>query len=334
MTNEMAARAVVGGAQIFAGAMILAGAFLAPRNKLFGVRIPAGFRSSAEGRRAVAAFRTIIAIPWVLGLAAILLGPSAQFRLIIVLAPVATVIAAVAGYATQHRRLKTFALPRVQTREVELTLEPDRLPWFMWLWPGPLAMLAGAARYLSSNWDGIPEKFPLHWGIDGQPNRWGVRSFDAVYGPLILCTEIVVWQLVLALASWFGARRSPLRRPVAAVLIAIAYSMACAFGQVSLHPLIGIPPAMLFAPIAIIAPAVIYLLRKTREPRDSPEPTAHECWKRGILYYNRNDAALMVETREGAGVTINFGNPWSWAIAGLLAVNVAALFLFPALRTL
>jgi hypothetical protein len=148
MTNEMAARAAVGCAQVFAGAMILVGERLAPSNKLFGVRIPAGFRSSNAGRPAVAAFRVIVAIPWTLGLAAILLGPAAQFRLLIFLAPVVTASAAVAGYALQNRRLKAFALPRIQAREVELSLEPDRLPWFMWLWPGPLAILAGAASLL------------------------------------------------------------------------------------------------------------------------------------------------------------------------------------------
>jgi uncharacterized membrane protein len=181
---------------------------------------------------------------------------------------------------------------------------------------------------LHSNWDLVPEKLPLHWGIDGQPNGWGVKTFDVAYGPLIGCAELVVWQLVFALASWFGARRSRLRRPLAAVLNAVGYSMACAFCQVALHPLIAVPLVTLFAPVAITIPAVIYLLRKTREPRDSPEPTPDECWKGGFLYYNPNDAALMVETREGAGVTINFGNPWSWAMAVLFAINMAVFFLF------
>lgn len=40
---------------------------------------------------------------------------------------------------------------------------------------------------------------------------------------------------------------------------------------------------------------------------------------------NPDDAALMVEKRGGAGLTVNFGNPWSWVLCGLLAANLVTL---------
>jgi uncharacterized membrane protein len=329
MTNEMAAKGIMAGAQIFAGAMILLGANATPPNMLFGVRLPAGFRSSSEVSRIVAGFRTIVAVPCVLGLVAILLASPAQFRLVLFLAPVSTVVAAITGYVVQHRRLKAFAAPRSQTREIELLIEPERLPWFLWLWPGPFPVLTAAAVYLKRNWDQIPARFPIHWGIDGQPNRWTVRSFGAVYGPLIFGAEVTLWVTILALAAWFGARRSPLRPAISGVLIAVAYSFSLVMTAVALSPLVRINPLItIFASLAILVPAVIHLVRKFGEPRDQPDPTPDECWKGGMLYYNPNDAALMVERRDGAGITVNFGNRWSWAIVSLLAVNVATVLLF------
>ena len=329
MTNAAAATAVLAGAQVFAGVMAMAGATLAPRNTLFGVRLPEGFRSSAEGRRAIAHFRVIVAIPWLFGLAAILLAPPAWFRAVIVAAPLSLVLGCVIGYAAEHRRLQAFAVAPPQTREIELTLAPDRLPWFMWLWPGPVAILAGAAIYLHANWDRIPQRFPVHYGINGQPNGWAEKSVQGVYGGLILGAEIVVWMLVTALAVWYGARRSAMRRPLAATMISISYAMAGLFSEVVLQPLRAAPPILVtvLTPFVVLIPSVIYLLRKFNQPRDPPDPTPEECWKAGMLYYNPNDAALMVEKRSGMGMTVNFGNPWSWVLCGFLIVNLATLFL-------
>jgi uncharacterized membrane protein len=55
-------------------------------------------------------------------------------------------------------------------------------------------------------------------------------------------------------------------------------------------------------------------------------------WKAGLLYVNRNDPAVMVGSRFGAGWTLNLGNPAAWLIiagiaaawAGLALIGVAA----------
>ena len=38
-----------------------------------------------------------------------------------------------------------------------------------------------------------------------------------------------------------------------------------------------------------------------------------EAW-RGIFYFHPNDPALLVPKRFGIGYTLNFGNPWCWAV--------------------
>ena len=55
-------------------------------------------------------------------------------------------------------------------------------------------------------------------------------------------------------------------------------------------------------------------------------------WKAGLLYVNRDDPAVMVGSRFGAGWTLNLGNPAAWliiagivaALAGLAVIGAAA----------
>jgi uncharacterized membrane protein len=329
MINEIAAKGIIAAGQIFISALSMVCTSSNRRDILFGVRVPAGFRSGQEGRRAIEVFRTIVIVQLLLSLAAILLASRVQLQRVAPLAGVTTPLAAILGFALQNRRLKSFAVARVQNREVEVSSEPERLPWFMWLWPGPFVALAATAAYLRSNWDRIPERFPTHWGINGQPDGWTQRTFGGVYGSLILGAQIVALVSVIALAGWYGARRSSLRPAIAGIAIAAEYSITCLIVAAALAPLVSTPLwAMLLAPLAILAPAMIYAARKAKQPRDSPDPTPDECWKGGMLYYNPNDAALMVERRDSVGLTVNFGNPWSWALLGFMAVNVASDVLF------
>ena len=49
-----------------------------------------------------------------------------------------------------------------------------------------------------------------------------------------------------------------------------------------------------------------------------------ECWKLGLIYFNRNDPALWVEKRFGIGWTVNMANPKSWFLLGGILLFVAA----------
>jgi len=55
-------------------------------------------------------------------------------------------------------------------------------------------------------------------------------------------------------------------------------------------------------------------------PKGGPPPD--EGWK-GWFYSNPNDPALLVPKRYGVGFTLNFGNPWSWAVLALIILAVA-----------
>lgn len=47
---------------------------------------------------------------------------------------------------------------------------------------------------------------------------------------------------------------------------------------------------------------------------------------RGFLYSNPDNPALFVPKRSGIGYTLNFGNPWSWAVLTLIIAMVVLPF--------
>lgn len=131
------------------------------------------------------------------------------------------------------------------------------------------------------------------------------------------------------MATWFGARRSHLRSALFGCLIAVEYMLGLLFSIIAINPLVSFPVwAIALSPMLFVVPIVIVMMRAAAQPKDPPEPTPDECWKGGgVIYYNPDDPALMVEKRFGAGYTFNFANRWSWVLLGSLVLIVLSIFL-------
>ena len=228
-------------------------------------------------------YRSVVAIPAIGGLIAIALSGH-EFLPVLVLALLATVVVGMTAFVWLNGKLKAFAVQPQPIRALELSAESERLPWFTWLGLIPLLLLMAAGLYLHANWDSIPSRFPVHWGLDGNPNRWADRSFRGVYGPLIFGTELVVWLLAFALAIWYGSRQSePLRKPTVGLLVAVEWALALTMAGVSMGPLMHLPVALIaLGGVPIILVAVIYLTKKSKDPRVPVDPTPNECWKGGM----------------------------------------------------
>ena len=308
----------------FLSLVILSIPHLTRREILFGVVVPVDFRSSLEGRRAIRRYRSLVAILAIASLISIALW-GREFPPVLVLAPMTTVVGGLIAFVWQNQKLKPFAVQPPLVRELELRAGLERLPWFTWLGLVPLLLLAAAALYLHANWDSIPSRFPVHWGLDGNPNRWADRSFKGVYGPLLFGSELVIWLFACALAIWYGSRQSePLRKPIVGFLVAVQSALALTMAGVSVGPVMHLPVALTaLGGLPIILVAVIYLTKKAKDPRAPVDPTPNECWKGGMIYYNPNDAALFVARRDSVGFTSNMGNPWSWVMLGSLVVLIA-----------
>ncbi|MGC2656688.1 MAG: DUF5808 domain-containing protein [Bryobacteraceae bacterium] len=99
------------------------------------------------------------------------------------------------------------------------------------------------------------------------------------------------------------------------------------FAAIGLEPIVHLPMWLIvFFPILFLIPMLIAMMRAIAQSGQTAEPTPNECWKGGIIYYNPNDPALLVEKRTGPGYTFNFGNRWSWLLASGVVVIIASTF--------
>jgi uncharacterized membrane protein len=320
--------AILLGAHLLISAVILSIPNMTRKEILFGVAVPIDFRSSPEGRRAIRIFRSVVAVPAIGGLIAIAFW-GARFVPWQPALVIATTLAGTMSFIAMNRKIKPFAVQPPSVRELELGAQPERLPWFTWLGLVPLMLLAAGALYLNAHWDIIPARYPIHFDLNGNPNRWADRSIKGVYGPLFFGMEMVVWFFGFALAIWYGSRRSePLRKPTVGFLVAVEWALALIMAGVSLGPVMHLPGgAIALSGLPIVLGAVIYLMKKSNDPRAPMDPTPNECWKGGMIYYNPNDAALFVARRDSVGFTSNMANPWSWVMFGSIPALIAIGFL-------
>ena len=133
-----------------------------------------------------------------------------------------------------------------------------------------------------------------------------------------------MWVLIMALAGWFGSRRSRFRSTMLGGIVGIEYLLGVLFALIALQAPLGIPVWLIgLAPTAILIPIVVVMRNKMSGSGETMEATPNECWKGAIFYYNQNDPVLCVERRDGLGYTFNFANPWSWVLlagfAGVIA---------------
>jgi uncharacterized membrane protein len=84
----------------------------------------------------------------------------------------------------------------------------------------------------------------------------------------------------------------------------------------------------------IIAAALATMLWNQRRSAEFVPPSvelgADDRWRWGLFYADRNDPALFVQSRCGAGYSLNYGRALAWPIAACLAAYfLAMLFLVP-----
>jgi uncharacterized membrane protein len=306
----------------------------APRpDRLFGAAVPREIRYGNEGRQALRRYELRL-LPWTA--AALFVSLWLPLSWAVLWAEAAFLIPLIAaGWIFSRRRteIRHLALPAPSTREARLTDADDRLFRQGLLFAIPLAILTGTALYLHLHWDAIPARFPVHWGANGIPNGWSTRSLTGVYGPLLLGTLIVLFQLgILILSSW-GSRRSARNPAVPMVLIVIASVIATAFSAAGLLPLhiVAARTLVIFyiASFSFLAVMIWFSLRRHAESgAEAGEITPEACWHGDQFYYNPHDPALFVEKRIGLGLTFNFGNRGSWIVlAVILLIPVGLLLL-------
>lgn len=285
----------------------------------FAVRVTPEYRNSSESRAILGRYRLINLVMAFMSAALMYEAGKRVWPVGIGVAPL--LYAGGMAIATWffRRQVLLNSQPASSVRAASVASE-FVLPWWAWiLGLLPVVILAGAACLLAAQWTEIPDRFPVHWGMNGQPDRWGAKSVRGVYGILIVGASTLVVCYVPWLAAIFGARRS---RGEDRMLRAFTFSMlgvlnviALTMGLIALQPLapspdkMPLPPlALALLPLGIVALSILPMWKVSQEAEDHGDTTPDQCWHAGAYYYNPDDSAWMVRNRMGMGYSPNFGN--------------------------
>lgn len=318
----------------------------------FSVTVSPEFRGSRDGRKILRRYRTLAMILVAIGWALVIAGGAPRRWPLLILGVAWLGFGPLIAFQIAREAVTPHAVKSVLIREVELAPRAAHLPGGWLLQAGPFAILFAAAIFLHAHWDQIPEIFPVHWGIDGQPNGWTIRTPMGVYGPLLIGGAIV---LGLSLVTYGVLREARVVRipgapshgrdfphQVGYFLSGMEYLIAILLSFVALLPLFGPPNIAAVLGGSIVVIAVIFVaahqLNQTRARALDPsviqtpggifgDGTLDEHWKLGMFYFNPDDPALLVEKRLGIGYTFNFARGLAWVILALVIVVPVALAL-------
>jgi len=200
----------------------------------------------------------------------------------------------------------------------------------------PLLTMAAVLFWTYSNWQQIPDPYPIHWGFDGQPDLWVERTPMHVYGVLGLLGGLAALLAFFGYGFLFWARRNVgaqhTRYSFPAIWIALFLGAEYFVAASATLPLgLDIRPLELIV-LAILAASSLYLIvigpvggQAARRPDDQ---TPDDAWKFGIFYFNPQDAALFVEKRFGLGWTVNFGQTRAWILIAMAVAPLGVGFAF------
>jgi len=311
-------RGILAASLLVAAAVLFVLPNLVPRYTLFGVRVAADFRESEPGRRAIRRFRIAVALGFLLSL------PLTLFTHVpagwLIAAPLILMTGCIAGWTEQYRCLRRFAVTAdTQPVQVELSNRPDRLPFSVWVSILPFLLLLGTALFLRAHWNSIPERFPIHWGVNGVPNGWAERNVRGVYGVLIFGGLLNCWLVITVLATWYGVRRSHYRKAIVQIALAAEFALSIVPSVIALSPVLKISPgtmiaAVLSTAVAVVAVAIWIAKRAQAVASWSGDGTRQSDWVGGVWYFNRNDPSLAVPRRDGFGYTPNLARPVAWLL--------------------
>ena len=302
---------------------------LTRRGIFFGATVDPDFPRSADGRRVLCSYRWHAAL-WAiiaLGLAAALLPHALPLAVLVPLLLI--IVGSALSYWLKFREVHTrYGQRRPEIRQAELSVPPTGARFNAWLWVPPFAALALTAAYLQSHWNQLPERFPVHWGADGQPNRWSSREPLTVFAPVVIGAGMNLVMLALAWLFSQLSRNTIMRRVTVRLLEVLLYPLTLTFIIVALLPFGLVVPVWLIPAIMLtcVAGLIFWSYRQIVAPALAdavPDPQSDSYWKAGMFYYNPNDPAIFVAKRVGIGYTVNFANKMCWLVlAGILLLGL------------
>jgi uncharacterized membrane protein len=339
---------------IFAGIVCLTMPRFSRPDIFFGVTVQPAFRQSPEGSSIARRYRMHMLLSVTLAVLLTVASATMSRPVLSTVSILVVVAASVIALASANRQARAHAVPASLVREASLVIRKDRLPGGWMIVAIPFLILVASGVYLHARWDEIPNRFPIHFDMNGQPNGWANKSAISVYGMLGMGAGICLMMAIMAF-SIMRTRRVALRGSAARyeqrfrstsmwAMLAAEYFMAILFAAIpvvsifhsDVSPIVVLNLVFTAGLLLTLVPLLFYYgqggtgMAGDAALTDPPvgDRTPDQCWTWGMFYYNPDDPAIMVEKRFGIGYTMNFGNVWSWVILGaLLLLPIAGVFI-------
>jgi len=306
----------------------------------FGVTVDAQFHQTEDARRILWRYRRPIIAMTVLCIATLWLvvprlsGPAAPIAASALIFLGVSVAMVSMARATRH--VRAFAKPLSPIRTVSIISRKPTLPGGWLPLFGPM-LIVGTARWL------------LLMKRESMP----AEVYDAA---LALLLVPFVWNAFFIWFAWLATFRMRqinaggaaaneesadrrfgywLRLGLAFFQTFLWVAMALAVARITTAANGPRFALIVWASLVVLAIiALVHVVKKRRLALDTPDVaiadnTPDSCWTWGIIYYNPEDPALVVETRTGrSGCDLNFGNKWSWVVTAVILATPFVIRLF------
>lgn len=287
----------------------------------FGVTVHPEFHSTSDAAQILSRYRWTILSATVIGAVFVYAVSPLLHGLEWLIGAGAAILLQYCGWTMALRRANLraqgFALPS-SIRTASLSPRQGTLPFGWLVFAGPMVLVIATGVLLFQRRETLlPEEFR--------------GALSLLVAPLV--ADILF--LSLACFSAFQTRlvqRRGNHRSLGyflLVLFSYAFTVMGIGGALSSGHIIGprIAFASFVAGLLMCLLPVIILAFRARKPESEEsaagDNTPDECWRWGIVYYNPDDPALLLEKRVGFGWTLNYGNKWSWVCSvAILAIPV------------
>jgi uncharacterized membrane protein len=190
----------------------------------------------------------------------------------------------------------------------------------------PLVLIA-ATGWLAANRSELPERWPIHWGLDGQPDGWATPS--SAFFPLVV--GFLIWAVLEFMArrmerhtypnldskssTVYGEARADLFR---SINLAVSFVMAAIGGFLPFHTTSTTSPhfslILVLSLFACIGLSVFVFHYRVGDLKFPPGYNA-------LVYSDPNDSRILVPKISGSGKTLNLAH----TTAKLILITALAL---------
>lgn len=186
----------------------------------------------------------------------------------------------------------------------------------------------------------LPERVPVHWGVNGQPDGWARKTFATVFFIPVLAAYMQGWFLLLKYDLVHAKMTLPAEqaevylkfkeqlivatmrmmdwvRGLVAILLGIISVLILLTTIESLRHLLPLANILIWPCVGLLFVSSFYYVYRfltinnrleeaTGNSNVERESEAAKWSSGGLFYYNPDDPALIVEKRDGLGYTYNF----------------------------